>query len=145
MEEEYELIPMGPLRKIERRMEKMEKTGATTETIKELVDIVRSNQKVIDDIVKINSDMTTRISTLLDAVSSLNNKMNDFIERIEMVSETGSEEGESKEEEEKEKELEKKFNARIEKLEKRVNSLLLSITKAKTRRPQQNYHRYAPV
>ncbi|MBI4174045.1 MAG: hypothetical protein HY517_00230, partial [Candidatus Aenigmarchaeota archaeon] len=55
-EEEYELVPVGPLRRIEKRVEKIEKGGTSNEMVKELVDVVRTNQKIIDEVVKINSE-----------------------------------------------------------------------------------------
>ena len=39
MEEEYELIPMNPIRRIEKRMERIESAGTSTDVIKELIDI----------------------------------------------------------------------------------------------------------
>ncbi len=149
MEEEYEMIPMGPIRKLERRVDRVEKTGATTETIRELVDIVRSNQRVIDDIVKINSDMMNRVSNLISSVGGLNDKINDFMSRIEMTSEPEPQHEEvvvkSQEKEEKYKEIEEKVGERMDKLEKRVNLLILSLSKAKLRRQEQVARRPAPA
>ncbi len=127
-EEEYELVPVGPLRRIEKRVEKMERGGTSNEMVKELIEVVRTNQKIIDEVVKINSEMINKVSDLSAKVTELTGKMNDFLERVEVG------EGETpKQEEQKSPE----FDQRIEKLEKRLNSLLLSTMKAKQIRPMQ--------
>lgn len=121
-EDEYELIPLSPIRRLERRMEKMEKTGTSLETTRELIEIVRANQSVIDEMVKINSEMMRKVTDLLNTVSELTLKMNDFMSRIEFSGEEPKEESKSDE--------------RMEKLEKRVNALLLSsVARSKFRRP----------
>lgn len=105
-------------------MERMEKTGSGMETTRELIEIVRANQHVIDEMVKINSDMMKKISDLLNIVSELTLKINDFMERVEFTSE------------EPQKVENKASDERMEKLEKRVNALLLSsVARSKFRRP----------
>src|SRR3989338_9917909 len=116
-EEEYELVPVGPLRRIEKRMEKIEKGGTNNEMVKELIDVVRTNQKIIDEVVKINSEMINKVSDLNSKVTELTEKMGNFLERVE-VSE--SEPVAAPEQRNPEN------DQRIEKLEKRINSLLLS-------------------
>lgn len=122
-EDEYELIPLSPVRRLERRMEKIEKTGTSLETTRELIEIVRANQHVIDEMVRINSDMMKKISDLLNTVSELTIKMTDFMGRIEFSGEEPKQENKASDE-------------RLDKLEKRLNSLLLSsVARSKFRRP----------
>ncbi len=130
-EEEYELVPVGPLRKIEKRMERIEKGGTSTEMVKELIDVVRTNQKIIDEVVKINSEMINRVSELSNHVTQLTEKLNDFLQRVEIGEEGGQTETQPSPEVEQ----------RIQKLEKRINSLLLSTMKAKQLRPAQMIRR----
>ena len=118
MAEEFELIPMDPIRRVERRLERIERSGSSSETIKELTEIVRANQHVIDDVVRINSDMVKRISDLLNSVDTLTGKLSEFIKRVEITSEGG---------EEKEAAMEK-IDERLAKLEKRLNALILSVS-----------------
>lgn len=135
MEEDYEIVPLNPIRRLEKRLERVEKTDYSSDTIKDLVNIVKSNQRIVDEIVKMNSTMLNRVTELLESVNSLTEKMNNFMERIEVVSEAPKEP-----EEEKVKEIDSKVDERLVKLEKRVNSLLLSsIAKTKLqgmKRPQ---------
>lgn len=120
-EEEYELIPVSPIRRLERRMEKIEKTGTSLETTRELIEIVRANQSVIDEMVKINSDMMRKITDLLNTVSELAAKMTDFMGRIEVSTEEPKPQ---------------QSDERMERLEKRLNALLLSsVARSKYKRP----------
>ncbi len=117
MEDEYELIPMSPIRRLEKRLERVEKTGTAAETTKELIEIVRANQHVIDDVVKMNSEMISRIGELLSSVNTMTIRISEFMERIEVTPEQGgAEESVDKKETEE----------RLVKLEKRLNALVLS-------------------
>ena len=131
MEEEYELIPMNPIRRIEKRMERIESAGTSTDVIKELIDITRANQHVVDNVVKINTEMISRISELSSTITGLSKKINEFLERAEVVHEDAPKENYADKE-------------RIERLEKRINSLILSMAKARGARPFQAATRPAP-
>ncbi len=121
-EDEYELVPMSPIRRLERRMERVEKTGSGVDTTRELIEIVRANQSVIDEIVKINSDMMKKITDLINNVNELTAKINDFMGRIEFSNEEPKEDAHT--------------NERLEKLEKRLNALLLSsVARSRFKRP----------
>ncbi|MBI2971230.1 MAG: hypothetical protein HYY37_02300 [Candidatus Aenigmarchaeota archaeon] len=120
MEEEYEIIPVSPIRRIERRLERLERIGTGSESNKELIEIVKANQHVIDDMVRINSEMMSRMSSLLESVHTMTGKVNEFMSRIEVAGEKPSENSEES------KDLERKMDERLVKLEKRVNAMLLT-------------------
>ena len=129
MEEEYELIPLSPVRKLEKRIDKIESSGLNSELVKELVNISKTNQRVVEDLTKINSEMITKVSDLSVSVNNLINKIENFMSRIELPKEP-EEEGELEKTEEGDvsegrKEKIKKLDRRIEKLEKRINALIL--------------------
>jgi len=134
-EEEYEIVPVGPLRRIERRMEKIEKGTTSTDMVKELIEVVRTNQKIIDEVVKINSEMINRVSDLATHVSQLNERMTDFLDRVEVSSET-----EQPPPVQQQKNVEE-MDARMQKLEKRINSVLLSSMRNRPVRPTQMVRR----
>lgn len=113
MEEEYELVPLNPIRRVEKRLERLEKAGTGTEMIKELIEVVRTNQQIVDDVVKINSEMIKRVSELSENVSRVTNKIDEFISRIEIVGQNDTSNKEDKSE----------LQAKIDKLEKRISSL----------------------
>ena len=125
MEDEYELVPMNPIRKMEKRLDRMEKNSSGGEMVKELIDVVRTNQQIVDDIVKINSDMIGRVSGLAASVQQMTEKLNEFMSRLEVVGNTTETSTETPKNDEMER--------RMEKLEKRINSIVLS--SATRRRP----------
>ena len=118
MEEEYELIPLSPVRKLEKRVNRLERSTTSGEMLAELMDIIKTNQQVVDNMAKANTAMIERIRDMTDSVNKMLIKMDDFISRIET--------NESAPEQEKENSQEQVLNERIAKLEKRLNSLLLT-------------------
>src|SRR3989344_2871878 len=125
MEDEYELVPMNPIRKMEKRLDRVEKNSSGGEMMKELIDVVRTNQQIVDDIVKINSDMIGRVSGLAASVQQMTEKLNEFMNRLEVVGSSAETSVEAPKNDEMER--------RMEKLEKRINSMVLS--SATRRRP----------
>lgn len=120
MEEDYELVPVGPIRRIERRMEQLEQSGGA-EATKTLMEVIRSNQTIVDEMIKVNSDLVDRVSKLMESVSSLSEDLKDFMNRLEIAN---SEEGE--ETTKKGGENVEKIKEKMEKMEKRLNSLILT-------------------
>ena len=117
MEDEYELVPLSPIRRLEKRMERVERSGTSQETIHDLVEVVRANQHVIDDIVKMNSDMFNKVTDLVNKVNTMTEKMTEFLERLEVSGE--------KEEAPVSNDA-KKLEEKLAKMEKKINSLILS-------------------
>lgn len=126
-DEEYELVPLSPVRRIEKRVERIERAGVPTEAIRELVDVVRANQQVVEEVVKLNSEMVRRVSDLTSNISELSTRVNDLISRMQLSS--------VPEEKERHKEFEGKIDERLEKLEKRLNALIIA-TMPRRPRPQ---------
>jgi len=125
VDEEFELVPMSPIRRIEKRLDRMEDSGMSGDLLKELMNVVKTNQQVVDDVVRINSQMIGRVSDLSNSVNDLTNKLNDFMGRLEV-------QGAEKPEEHIE---DRKMGERLSKMEKRINTLLIAMTKARRPRP----------
>lgn len=123
-EEEYELVPLSPIRRLERKMEVVEKRTISHETIREVLEIIKSNQELVEDIVKVNSEMISRVSDLAENVNMLIVKVNDFVSRIEIAA--SEEGGKQTETPENTSDADKKTDERLAKLEKRVNAVILS-------------------
>ncbi len=120
-EEEYELVPLSPLRRMDKRLERLEKAGTSQDMVRELIDVVRTNQQIVDDMVKINSDVLNKFSELSTSVNNMLAKIDEFMNRIEL-------EGTAPPEEKKEEgeAVVSDVDKRMDKLEKRINSLILS-------------------
>lgn len=85
MDEEFELLPSTPLRRLERRLERLEqeinkRSGETF--LKEIVDIIKVNQLIIDEVVKSNEALKLEISKLYPKLDSLVAQMNELLNFI---------------------------------------------------------------
>jgi regulator of replication initiation timing len=66
-EQEFELIPISPLRRLERRIDEVERKSQhfdSKEFYKELVDIIRMNQQIVDEMAKANDALRIELSKL---------------------------------------------------------------------------------
>jgi uncharacterized coiled-coil protein SlyX len=127
MEEEYELIPMSPIRRLEKRLSEIEKSKTSGEILDELMGIIKTNQQVVDHMAKTNSAMIDKIVDLSNSVDKLMKRIDNFIERIETTEPAEAEE----------KEADKKLEERLEKMEKRLNAVLLSSMAKSKMMPQR--------
>jgi len=80
--EEYELIPMSPLRRLEKRIDKIESTTGTQEVIKEIIDIVRMNQQMVDELAKSNDALRIELSKLPAKIDELVANMKEIVSFI---------------------------------------------------------------
>jgi hypothetical protein len=65
--EEYEVIPTSPIRRLEKRLEKMEDTSSTSQVQKlmeQVIELIKSNQRIIDDVVKANAELRDEIGKI---------------------------------------------------------------------------------
>ncbi len=82
-EEEYELIPISPIRRLEKRIEELEKSKFDTkEFYKELVDIIRINQEIVQEIAKSSDALRIEISKLPGRLEALAVKLDELISFI---------------------------------------------------------------
>jgi uncharacterized protein YukE len=84
-QEEYELIPISPLRRLEKRIEELETAGPginVQEIFKEVLDIVRMNQELVDELAKANDALRIEISKLPSKMEDLINNLNELISFI---------------------------------------------------------------
>lgn len=83
-EEEFELIPMTPLRRLEKRLEKMESTkGIDVKTFfSQLVEIVKMNQQLVDELAKADDALRIEIARLPAKLDELIDSMGEIISFI---------------------------------------------------------------
>ena len=117
VEEDYELVPMGPIRKLEKKIESIESISGA-EATKGLVEVIKSNQTIVDEMIKVNSDLIDRVTKLMGSVDALSENLTDFMERLEMAGDSSS--GEQSEEKVE------KMTEKMKKLEKKINALILT-------------------
>ena len=80
--EEYELIPMSPIRRLEKRIEKIESTTGGHELIREIIDIVRMNQAMVDELAKSNDALRMELAKLPAKIDELVASMKEIISFI---------------------------------------------------------------
>ena len=96
-EGDYEVIPVTPLRKLEKRLEQMESSksaGSMERVMDKIIDMVSLNQRIVDEMIKANVGLREDVSMLIGKMDTLQSKLTNFIEIIESA---GQEETESSE------------------------------------------------
>lgn len=84
-EEEYELIPMSPIRRLEKRVDQIESTAPgfdAKDFLREFVSIMRMNQQLVDELAKANDAMRIEISKLPAKLEALVANMTELISYI---------------------------------------------------------------
>ena len=88
IEEYYELLPVSPIKKLKKEIEEIKKavisnnsTQIQNELIKEIMETVKMNQRVVEDIVKSNAALQTKMSEMIIV-------MNRLIEEISIMGES---------------------------------------------------------
>lgn len=84
-DEEYELIPLSPIRRLEKRMEKIESTSPALdvgEFFRELVAIIRMNQEIVDELAKSNDSLRIELSKLPGKLQEVSSNLGELINYI---------------------------------------------------------------
>ncbi|MEM5829395.1 MAG: hypothetical protein QW040_02220 [Candidatus Aenigmatarchaeota archaeon] len=83
--EEYEIVPLSPLRKLEKRIERLEAVSPAVdvkEIFKEVVDVLRMNQQIVTEFSKSNDALRLEISKLTIKLEELTNKLNELLSYV---------------------------------------------------------------
>jgi len=84
-EHEYELIPVSPLRKLEKRMEELEARSSSVDSkefYRELVEIIRMNQQLVDELAKANDALRIELSRLPSRLEDMIAKLDELVSFI---------------------------------------------------------------
>ncbi|MEM5773321.1 MAG: hypothetical protein QXL86_03840 [Candidatus Aenigmatarchaeota archaeon] len=80
--EEFEIVPLSPLRRLEKRIEKLESVSPAVdvkEIFKEVVDVLRMNQQIVNELSKSNDALRLELSKLTIKLEDLTTKLNELI------------------------------------------------------------------
>lgn len=83
---EYEVVPLTPIRRLEKKVDDLEKAGSIPQLqqlISQIVDLIRGNQKLIDSIVHADADLRNELSKIPPKIDDLARTMKDFIGLVE--------------------------------------------------------------
>ncbi len=91
VDDEYEIIPTSPIRRLEKRMEKVETGSSSSEVhslIEQVVELIKSNQRIIDDSIKANNDLIAEVSKVPKRVDDLIMEMREFMKLLRTSAES---------------------------------------------------------
>ena len=89
-DDEFEIIPTSPLRRLEKRIEKVEGGSYSSEVnrlIEQVLDLIKSNQKIIDSSIKANNDLIGEVSKLPKKMDDLILEMREFMKLLKISAE----------------------------------------------------------
>lgn len=84
--DDYEVISLTPLRRLERRVEQVEKAGSIPQLqnlITQIIELIRSNQKIVDRVIQSDSELRNELSKLTFKMGDMTSTMKNFISLIE--------------------------------------------------------------
>lgn len=84
-DEEYELIPISPLRRLEKRIDELEHSSSESDSrefYKQLVEIIRMNQQIVDELAKSNDALRIELSKLPARLEDVANKLGELLSYI---------------------------------------------------------------
>ncbi len=86
--DDYEVIPVSPLRKLEERMKKMERDRegfAYEGFMREILELIQSNQKLVDEIVKANDELRDELAKIPGKIDELLTTWKEFIDILKEI------------------------------------------------------------
>ncbi len=84
-DEEYEVIPTSPIRRLEKRLARIESSSSSSEIqrlIEQIIELIKSNQRVIDDIIKSDAELRNEVSKIPGKIDELISNLNEFMELL---------------------------------------------------------------
>jgi soluble cytochrome b562 len=84
-DQNFEVIPTSPIRKLEKRMGRLESSSQASEVqrlIEQIIELIKSNQRIIDDVIKSDSELRNEISRLPGKIDAMIGKMDEFLELL---------------------------------------------------------------
>jgi hypothetical protein len=98
--EDYEVVPVGPIRKLERRIDDMEEKaqkeggmggGRNDELVRDVLDIMKSNQKIVNDMTESTHELKNSVEDLTHKMDEVIDDMNSFMGLLQEASEADME------------------------------------------------------
>jgi len=83
-QEEFEIVPMSPIRRLERRLDHIESTSGVDARsfLKDMVDIIKMNQMLVDELAKANDSLRIEISKLPARLEELISHLKELLSYI---------------------------------------------------------------
>lgn len=84
--DDYEVIPITPIRRLEKRISEIEQAGSIPQLqtlITQIIELIKSNQRIVDEVINANSELRNEISKLPAKIDDLTTTMKSFISLVE--------------------------------------------------------------
>jgi hypothetical protein len=88
--EDYEVVPVTPLRKLEKRLEALEasRTVANLERfLDKIIDMTELNQRIVEEVVRSNQGLREEIEVLVGKLGNLEEKLETFVDLLKSIGE----------------------------------------------------------
>ncbi len=92
--DEYEVIPLDPIRKLERRMNELEESSNLSREeslIRDVVDIMKTNQQMVNNMVDSTNNLKTSVEELTAKMDRIVDDLGSFMDLLEEASEASLE------------------------------------------------------
>lgn len=89
--DDFEVVPLTPLRRLEKRIESIETTKTTQNLerfVDKIIDMVELNQKIVDEVVRANQGLREDLAVLVGKMTDTQDKLSQFISMLREASES---------------------------------------------------------
>lgn len=83
--EEYEIIPTTPIKRLEKRMSKIESLSSSAEAsrlIEHIIELIKSNHRIVEDVIKADNELRDELSKIPGKIDALLTEMKEFMELL---------------------------------------------------------------
>ncbi|MFB6076545.1 MAG: hypothetical protein ABEK12_00245, partial [Candidatus Nanohaloarchaea archaeon] len=94
-DDEYEVIPVGPIRRLEKRIDELEGETDVSRNegiVKDMVDMMQTNQQMVNNMVQSTNELKNSVEDLTHKMDEVVDNMNEFMGLLEEASEASLEE-----------------------------------------------------
>ncbi len=96
--DDYEVMPIGPIRKLEKRVDQLQEESQTgggstrnDELVRDVIDIMKSNQKIVNDMTESTNELKNSVEDLTHKMDDVVTNMNEFMDLLKEASEVDME------------------------------------------------------
>ncbi len=89
--DDYEVVPVGPIRRLEKRIDNIETKaqggGPSDDVVRDVLDIMKSNQKIVNDMTQSTHELKNEVEDLTHKMDEVVDNMNSFMDLLKDASE----------------------------------------------------------
>lgn len=94
--DDYEVVPVGPIKKLERRLDEMEQQqqqggSGGDRMVGDMLDIMKTNQKIVNDMTESTHELKNSVEDLTHKMDEVVDNMNSFMDLLKEASEVDME------------------------------------------------------